>query len=747
MKKTLKWLLIAVGGLAAVLVAAMILVALFVDPNDYKDRITQAVREATGMELTIEGDLSLRVFPWLGVDTGAIRLGQPKGFGDDPFVSLKSASVSLQVLPLLSGSVKVGQVDVQGLTVNLIRTKDGKADWEAIGGEKTESAATSESSEKTTDSGGGLDLSIGGLKVTDASVVFDDRQAGKRYALQGLNLTLGEVSPGQPFDMAVALALDSSDPQVKADVRVKGVAALDLEKQIYELRDLDASVKAEGAVVPGGGTEATARAKDVLANMKQQTVTTEGLTLTAYGVELAAEAAASELTSGPKAKGSLTVKPFDAKKLLTALGQTPPETSDPTALTNVGLQLEFEYGPDAAVVRNLVLNLDGQEIDAEASMIAGDVPSYAFKVQAASLDLDPYRSPEKQQAETTQETTQSTESADATTSRALLPDSVRDQLRKLRLDGQIKVGKLKASPAEITNLLVLVSARDGLLKIEPASFTSFEGNFKSALSMDVRGATPNYSVSEELNGLAIGPLLEALQGKESLSGTTNAEVALTLRGNTVDEFKKTLNGNVRFDIHDGVFPGVDLAGTMTSAYKQLKSKADGEVSTDENAKTQFGLVQGSATIVNGLVENKDLLFKSPFLQADGEGRVSLPESSVNYLVVGALLASTEGQGRGDKDDYIGIGIPIRIKGSFDNLHFWPDPVKWTEMIAKGALNIVGDGANTVLEAPGALLDAVTGGSSSSNSSGATTGSGSSTKSSSSSGNPVNKLGNAVKSLF
>lgn len=741
MTKTLKWLLISIGGLAALLITAMILVALFVNPNDYKNDITQAVHKATGMELTLEGDLSLRVFPWLGVDTGAVRLGNPPGFGDKPFVSLGSASVSLQVLPLLSGTIKAGQIDVQGLNVNLIRNANGAANWEAIGGDK----GTAESSGQETaaqDTQGNMDLSIGGLSVTNANITFDDLQAGKHFALEGLNLALGEVEPGKPFDMEASLGLESSEPQVKATVQVKAVAALDLDKKIYELRDLDAAVQAEGAVVPGGKTEVTAKAVSVLADLGRQIVTTEGLTITAYNVDITADVAASELNTGPKAKGSLAIKPFDAKKLLAALGQTPPETTDPTALTNIALGLEFEYGPAAATARNVILNLDGQEITAEASMIAGSVPSYSVKMQAASLDLDPYRAPKKEEA--AEPAAEPAPADPAAENQPLLPESAMEQLRKLRLDAQFKIGRLKASPAEITNLLVLITARDGVVKVEPASFTFFEGDMQSAMSMDVRGTVPNYALNTKLNGLAIGPLLEALQGKESLSGRTNAETALTVRGNTVSELKQTLSGNMRFDIHDGVFPGVDLAGAMTKAYDSLKAKKDGEIQTDKDARTQFGLVQGSATITNGLVDNRDFLFKSPFLQADGEGEVNLPENSINYLVVGALLASAEGQGRGNKDDYIGIGIPVRIKGRFDNLHFWPDPIKWAEMIAGGALNILGDGASTVLETPGALLDAVTGGSKSGSTAGDTS---AGTAPAEGKKTPVKDIGGAIKGLF
>ncbi|MGE4469885.1 MAG: AsmA family protein [Desulfovibrio sp.] len=710
MTKFIKWLLIIVGGLAGLLIAGLILVVLLVDPNDYKDDITKAVHNATGMQLTIEGPLDLRVFPWIGVDTGAVRLGNPQGFGDDPFVSLQSASVSLQVLPLLSGSVQVGQIDVQGLTANLIRNPNGAANWEAIGSQDpaaTPEGETTPAESSQGEAGQGLDLSIGGLKVTDANIVFDDRQAGKRFALQGLNLSLGEVRPGQPFDLAGSLRLESSEPPLQATLEARTVAALDLANQIYELRDLTATVQADGAAVPGGTVQATARATALLADMSRQTVTTEGLTLNAYGVDLAAELAASELNAGPKAKGSLRIEPFDAKKLLAALGQTPPQTTDPTALTDVALQLEFDYSPDAATVRNLLLRLDGQEITGEASMIAGKIPAYDIKVQAASLNLDPYRAPQANQQEAAATTPPKSAPA-GDPNQPLLPESAREQLRTLRLDAQFKVGRLQASPAEISNLLVLITARDGLLKVEPASFTLYEGDFTSALRMDVRGATPGYGLTAKLDGLAIGPLLQAIQGKQSLSGRTNAEAALTVRGNTIPLLKQTLSGNVRFDIHDGIFPGVDLAGVMTKAYRRLESSQDGAIQTEDDASTRFGLVSGSATITNGLIDNRDFLFKSPFLQADGEGQVSLPENSINYLVVGALLASTDGQGRGDKADYVGIGIPIRVKGTFDDLHFWPDPVKWAEMIAGGALNILGDGAGSLLDTPGALLEAVGG---------------------------------------
>ena len=60
----------AILGVIVLLVLASIAVVAFVDPNDYKDDIAKAVRDRTGRELKLDGNLSLSVFPWLAIETG-----------------------------------------------------------------------------------------------------------------------------------------------------------------------------------------------------------------------------------------------------------------------------------------------------------------------------------------------------------------------------------------------------------------------------------------------------------------------------------------------------------------------------------------------------------------------------------------------------------------------------------------------------------------------------------------------------
>ena len=61
---------IVIGGVLAVLLITLVAVWLFVNPNDYKGRIAKAVRDSTGRELNLPGDIRLSVFPWIALEFG-----------------------------------------------------------------------------------------------------------------------------------------------------------------------------------------------------------------------------------------------------------------------------------------------------------------------------------------------------------------------------------------------------------------------------------------------------------------------------------------------------------------------------------------------------------------------------------------------------------------------------------------------------------------------------------------------------
>src|SRR2546421_13089548 len=74
MKKPIKYLWLALGGVVALVVAGILVFALTFDPNRYKDDIERMALERTGRTLRLQGELKLVFFPSLGAGVGGVTL-------------------------------------------------------------------------------------------------------------------------------------------------------------------------------------------------------------------------------------------------------------------------------------------------------------------------------------------------------------------------------------------------------------------------------------------------------------------------------------------------------------------------------------------------------------------------------------------------------------------------------------------------------------------------------------------------
>src|SRR3989454_7696640 len=123
MTKLVKYLWLALGGVAALLVAGILVFALTFDPNRYKDDIERIAKERTGRTLKLQGEIKLVFFPSLGAGVGGVTLSE-RGSRRE-FVSLQSARASVKLMPLLRGQVIVNAVRVSGLKAQIVRNRDG----------------------------------------------------------------------------------------------------------------------------------------------------------------------------------------------------------------------------------------------------------------------------------------------------------------------------------------------------------------------------------------------------------------------------------------------------------------------------------------------------------------------------------------------------------------------------------------------------------------------------------------------
>ena len=133
MKKAIKWGAIIIGALFVLIIAALLIVPRFIDVQKYKPIVEKKVAEATGRPFVLDGNLSLSLFPWAGLAFSDLHLGNPPGFKEKDFVTVKSFEVRVKLLPLISKDIQVKRFILVGPYIVLERNKEGRANWEGIG--------------------------------------------------------------------------------------------------------------------------------------------------------------------------------------------------------------------------------------------------------------------------------------------------------------------------------------------------------------------------------------------------------------------------------------------------------------------------------------------------------------------------------------------------------------------------------------------------------------------------------------
>ena len=326
----------------AAVVAAVIIVPMVFDPNDYKDEIKSLVEKETGRSWDLSGDIGLSIFPWLGFDLGPLTLGNAPGFAPEAFLKAERTRVHVALLPLLRKEVQMDTVTMTGLVVNLARDPAGKINWDdllaKIGGAKESKEVQPPAGRKEAHPPAGLAaFALGGIDLRDAEVTWDDRQKRERYAIRGLHLKTDAIQPGEPVDLELRFSLMATAPAVTGDIRLKGTVMPDLEARRYRLSPFEGGAKLKGEGVPGRDIEiAMEVALDL--DLATDTAKLDGLEIRTLGIEAQGDVVATRVSSAtPALDGKLLLQAPKLSATLESLGQMA------AAGTLAGLSLDTRF--------------------------------------------------------------------------------------------------------------------------------------------------------------------------------------------------------------------------------------------------------------------------------------------------------------------------------------------------------------------------------------------------------------------
>jgi len=636
MNKAVKIGLIVVGAFAALFIAAAIILVLTVDPNDYKVEIAQAVKEETGRELRFEGDIGFNFFPWLGLEVGPMALGNAPGFSPDEMVSINKAEASIRIMPLLSGEVAIGMIVLDGFTLNLAKNAKGETNWDDLTKDKDHEPETAKPEDKTGDSDQGKmeALSVQGIEITNANVIFDDRQAGQQTTLTNLNLVVGEVGEKVRFPFKLTFDLKLDEPKINTRPELAGFAQFDLDAGTFEISEM---------------------------------------ALDALGMEITGLFFAKSTNDALDFSGELNLAETSLRKLMTQIGQQAPITADPKVLEKFSANIKYNGTANSASLEKLTLKLDDTTIEGTGSVKNFDKPAIAFAVKVDDIDVDRYMPPASESEKEAAKPAQTEKAAAPATE----PDL--SALKTLDLTGKLTIGKVKAMNLNISQILCEVQAKDGVLTTKPFSAHLYEGTLTGQSVLDANPKIATWKESANLKGVQAGPLLKDLTGKDHLHGATVVKYNVHGYGLTPDNIKKSLTGTASFAFTDGAITGVNVAKMLRDAFNKIKGKP---ASPDEPQKTDFAELLGSAVMKNGHITNNDLLMKSPLLRVTGKGWANLPKNSVDYTAIVTLVGTLKGQDGSSLEELSGLPLPLHATGNLDSPSIALDAKAMAEALLK-----------------------------------------------------------------
>ena len=119
-------------ALVAIVIGALVIFVATFDANDYKQVITKQVKNHTGRELNIDGELKLAIYPDVALEMGKTSLSNAEGFAGNEFATINSGRVSVKLIPLLKKKIEADAVLLDGLKLNLHRKADGSSNWDSL---------------------------------------------------------------------------------------------------------------------------------------------------------------------------------------------------------------------------------------------------------------------------------------------------------------------------------------------------------------------------------------------------------------------------------------------------------------------------------------------------------------------------------------------------------------------------------------------------------------------------------------
>ena len=661
-------------ALVLLIVIAAVGFAIIFNPNDYKEDIISLVKEKTGRNLSIPGDISLSLFPWIGIDLGAIEISNAKGFGKQPFAKMSHLQVRAKFWPLLAQQLEADTIVIEGLNLNLAKNKHGVNNWDDL----TDSSAQTKAQPKTPNKKPKNKVShkellaavaLNGIKIKNAQFNWHDQQQKQKVTIKNVQLSLGKLRPETkiPFNIQFHLQEKSLDGQINLSSDI--IFSSNLQQFSFYDTQLTSGLKL--ASLKNRLSPQLSSALMQL-DLEKQTFNTNELNLSESSLKLQTKVAAKQLFDNPYINSQISLSPFNPRTLAERLSVTLPDMSDKKALTRLSAQINIKGSLEKIGLTNIELSLDDTNIVGNAQ-IKPTPGSSAVNLVVDNINLDRYLPEPVDKESKSSKDKNKNENIEA----AIVPIAL---LSLVNVDADLKIKKLRIKKTHWNNLHLVAHSKNGQIQIKPLTLQGYAAKVQS--DFKIKEVKNNAILFGNINvqNIKAGELLNDLTGKDKLKVITSIIASFNTSGIKLSQLKQNLNGKFKLNLKNGTLKGFDLHHQQNVLKAKLKQQTIPAAPVPE--ETKIANLSASAIIKSGILSNQDLRASTPLSRIAGRGTVNIVKEQLNYTASVKFTSSTEIKANKPYEKMKAVPLDIYIRGTFDKPNIKADFSKALKQLIK-----------------------------------------------------------------
>jgi uncharacterized protein involved in outer membrane biogenesis len=608
----LRHLLLAAGALVLLVVVLLLVVSLIripIDVSRVKGTIEAAASEAFGREVEVAGGITVTTSLWPHFEIEEMRIANPDGFASGELASMKRARLGVSLAQLLQRKIHVDTFRVEGLSLDLVRGKDGSVNW-ALGG--ADDAPDEPAAEGTAEGGEASltqDLAVDEIAFDDIAVRYTDEATGEIQEFV-LEQCRGSAAAGErmALDMNGSLREEPFDLHLEASSLAEFLAAANT--------DLLATIEIAGTRLRFEGSgAATGHGRS-----RSLHTTVEGERLDSLDDLLA-----------------IDLPPIQNYRLAGQL------TSMPGRLELSDLEVRIR---ESALAGTLKIDRTGKRPTATLALNAKTVQLDDFDLEGWSPEDAPEGAPEPDAKEEP--------SADvpppAASSRPKLMSP--EVLGRADLKLTLEVGEVLAGDDVLGRGNLELALTNGRITLEPLRLETPQGGLLLEASLKPDTVASEASLRVLIEEFDFGVLVRRLNPEADLGGTLSMDIDVRSSAGRVSDLLQNANGYI-----DVSGRPVNLAAGIVDlwAVNLLASVVSSAAEEEGEGASHVNCLISRWSMADGVLRADNLAVDTSKIRICGSGEIDFRDEDFDLVVAPTAK----------RPEFFSLATPLKVEGDFE----------------------------------------------------------------------------------